>query len=103
VPGVDLVITGNGHDHIVVNPDGSYRENAIVEGTAQFIDRVTGDIVATGHGMAQFGVVFSANGGIVSHDTGNDQVGGVRIHAEGQFRINPNGTITVDHQTLTCS
>ena len=91
----------NGHDHFFTNPNGDFRKNAIVEGTAQVIDLVTGDVLATGHGSALFGIEAN-NNNFVTHDTVNAQAGGVKIHMQGQFTLNGNGTITVNRQAVTC-
>jgi hypothetical protein len=98
----DLVILGNGVLHTTTNNAGDFWLTGTVEGA--------GTIAGTtfsGHATAWFGVEANARN-FVSPFTA-DAIGTladgtpVKIHQQGQFTVNAQGVITVNHVTVTCT
>jgi hypothetical protein len=98
----DLWISGNGVEHMTINNAGDFWITATLEGSAT----VPGTTFS-GHATAWFGVENNARN-FVNHFTAN-AVGtladgtSVRIHQQGQFTVNAQGVITVNHVTVTCT
>jgi hypothetical protein len=103
----DVVIMGNGVEHLTVNNAGDSWLTGTIEGTATVSDVATNAGLWSGHAAAWFGVEGNAKN-FVNHFT-LDGVGTLadgsvlRIHQEGQFTFNAQGVITVNRVTATCS
>lgn len=98
----DLVIAGNGVEHMTVNNAGDAWVTATLEGAAT----ITGSTFS-GHATAWFGVEANANNFVTPFTvsaTGMLADGTtLSIHQQGQYTVNAQGVITVNHVTVTCS
>ena len=104
VPG-DLVISGNGVEHMTVNNAGDFWVTGTVEGAAT-VTGPSGATLFSGHAAAWFGIednnqngvqhfIANANGTLADGTT-------VGIHQEGQFTVNAQGIPVVTRVTATC-
>ena len=118
----NIVITGQGHDHVVgtplppgtplnVYPPG-YHENATVTGDVQLIgtDPVSGMpvVLGTGHGEAWFSIDVNTGGAVTSEDNAHATIdtgpfAGLKILQLGSFTLNANGVPVVNNSSASCS
>lgn len=102
----DVVIMGNGVEHMTVNNAGDFWVTATLEGAATVSD-TTNAVLWSGHATAWFGIENNAQNNVqhfILNGVGTLADGSMlRIHQEGQFTVNAQGVITVNRVTATCS